>query len=72
VAGDCAALGCASSWFCASAYGPDEHPPDLVLDLDSTNDPAPATQQRPLFHGWCGQHMYRPRLWFTEVRTPSK
>ena len=26
-------------WFCAYAYGPDEHPADLVLDLDSTDDP---------------------------------
>ena len=27
-------------WFCAYAYGPDEHPADLVLDLDSTDDPS--------------------------------
>jgi hypothetical protein len=55
-------------WFCASAYGPDEHPADLVLDLDSTDDPTHGTQQLALFHGWYDQHMYHPLLWF-EGRT---
>jgi hypothetical protein len=59
-------------WFCAPAYGPDEHPPDLVLDLDRTNDPTPATQQPALSDGWCDQHRYRPRLWFTAVQTPRE
>jgi hypothetical protein len=40
-----------------------------VLDLDSTSDPTPATQQPA---GWCDQHMHRPRLWFTSVRTPTE
>ena len=39
-------------WFCAYAYGPDEHPADLILDLDSTDDPTHGTQQLALFHGW--------------------
>jgi hypothetical protein len=55
-------------WFCAYAYGPDEHPADLVLDLDSTDDPTHGTQQLALFHGWYDQHMYHPLLWF-EGRT---
>jgi DDE family transposase len=55
-------------WFCAYAYGPDEHPPDLVLDLDSTDDPTHGTQQLALFHGWYEQHMYHPLCWF-EGRT---
>jgi hypothetical protein len=55
-------------WFCAHAYGPDEHPADLVLDLDSTDDPTHGTQQLALFHGWYDQHMYHPLLWF-EGRT---
>ena len=54
-------------WFCASAYGPDE-PADLILDLDSTDDPTHGTQQLALFHGWYDQHMYHPLLWF-EGRT---
>ncbi len=55
-------------WFCAYAYGPDEHPADLVLDLDSTDDPTHGAQQLALFHGWYDQHMYHPLLWF-EGRT---
>jgi hypothetical protein len=55
-------------WFCAYAYGPDEHPADLILDLDSTDDPTHGTQQLALFHGWYDQHMYHPLLWF-EGRT---
>ena len=43
------------NWFCAHAYGPDEHPADLILDLESTDDPTHGTQQLALFHGW-----YRP------------
>ena len=55
-------------WFCACAYGPDEHPADLILDLDSTDDPTHGTQQLALFHGFYHQHMYHPLLWF-EGRT---
>lgn len=55
-------------WFCEHAYGPDEHPSDLVLDVDSTDDPAHGTQQLALFHGWYDQHMYHPLCWF-EGRT---
>jgi len=55
-------------WFCAYAYGPDEHPADLILDLDSTDDPTHGSQQLALFHGWYDQHMYHPLLWF-EGRT---
>ena len=55
-------------WFCAYAYGPDEHPADLVLDLDSTDDPTHGTQQLALFHGHYDQHMYHPLVWF-EGRT---
>jgi hypothetical protein len=55
-------------WFCANAYGPDEHPADLVLDLDSTDDPTHGSQQLALFHGWYDQHMYHPLVWF-EGRT---
>jgi hypothetical protein len=55
-------------WFCAYAYGPDEAPADLVLDLDSTDDPVHGTQQLALFHGWYDQHMYHPLVWF-EGRT---
>ncbi|HUL73041.1 MAG TPA: IS1380 family transposase [Vicinamibacterales bacterium] len=55
-------------WFCAYAYGPDEHPADLILDLDSTDDPTHGNQQLALFHGFYDQHMYHPLLWF-EGRT---
>lgn len=55
-------------WFCAYAYGPDEQPADLVLDLDSTDDPTHGNQQLALFHGFYNQHMYHPLVWF-EGRT---
>lgn len=55
-------------WFCAHAYGRDEHPAELVLDLDSTDDPTHGAQQLALFHGWYDQHMYHPLVWF-EGRT---
>jgi hypothetical protein len=55
-------------WFCAFAYGPDDHPADLVLDLDSTDDPTHGRQQLALFHGFYNQHMYHPLVWF-EGRT---
>ncbi len=55
-------------WFCTYAYGPHEHPADLILDLDSTDDPTHGTQQLALFHGWYDQHMYHPLVWF-EART---
>jgi hypothetical protein len=55
-------------WFCAYAYGPEEAPADLILDLDSTDDPVHGTQQLALFHGWYDQHMYHPLVWF-EGRT---
>jgi hypothetical protein len=55
-------------WFCAHAYTPADHPADLVLDLDSTDDPVHGTQQLALFHGWYDQHMYHPLVWF-EGRT---
>ncbi len=55
-------------WFCAHAYGTDKHPADLVLDVDSTDDPTHGTQQLALFHGWYDQHMYHPLCWF-EART---
>ena len=48
--------------------GPNEHPADLILDLDSTDDPTHGTQQLALFHGWYDQHMYHPLVWF-EGRT---
>lgn len=55
-------------WFCQDAYGPNEQPPDLVLDLDSTDDPTHGAQQLALFNGGYDQHMYHPLCWF-EART---
>jgi hypothetical protein len=55
-------------WFCAHAYRRDTAPVDLILDLDSTDDPTHGTQQLALFHGFYNQHMYHPLVWF-EGRT---
>jgi hypothetical protein len=51
-------------WFCEWAFGPGEQPCELVLDLDSTDDPTHGAQQLALFHGGFNQHMYHPLCWF--------
>lgn len=37
---------------------------ELVLDLDSTDDPTHGAQQLALFNGGFNQHMYHPLCWF--------
>jgi len=39
-----------------------EHPAFLILELDSTDDPAHGQQQFVEFNGFYGQHMYHPLL----------
>src|SRR5215813_4003776 len=39
-------------------------PKELILDLDSTDDPTHGQQQFALFHGGYNQHMYHPLCWF--------
>jgi hypothetical protein len=39
-------------------------PRRLVLDLDSTDDPAHGNQEGVAYHGYYGQHMYHPLLIF--------
>lgn len=51
-------------WFCTHAFAKGKEPSELVLDLDSTDDPTHGTQQLALFHGGFNQHMYHPLCWF--------
>jgi hypothetical protein len=51
-------------WFCRHAYASDEQPEELLLDVDSTDDPTHGNQQFALFHGAYDQHMYHPLCWF--------
>lgn len=51
-------------WFCAHAFAQGKEPSELVLDLDSTDDPTHGAQQLALFHGGYNQHMYHPLCWF--------
>jgi hypothetical protein len=51
-------------WFCRHAYASDEEPEELLLDVDSTDDPTHGNQQFALFHGAYDQHMYHPLCWF--------
>jgi hypothetical protein len=39
-------------------------PEHIVLDLDSTDDPAHGQQEGVAYHGYYGQHMYHPLLVF--------
>lgn len=51
-------------WFCQHAFASDKQPKELILDLDSTDDPTHGQQQFALFHGGYNQHMYHPLCWF--------
>ena len=51
-------------WFCQHAFDSDTQPKELILDLDSTDDPTHGQQQFALFHGGYNQHMYHPLCWF--------
>jgi hypothetical protein len=51
-------------WFCQHAFGERTQPKELILDLDSTDDPTHGQQQFALFHGGYNQHMYHPLCWF--------
>jgi len=51
-------------WFCRHAFGDRTQPKELILDLDSTDDPTHGQQQFALFHGGYNQHMYHPLCWF--------
>jgi hypothetical protein len=51
-------------WFCAHAYAPDVQPPEILLDVDSTDDPTHGHQQLALYTGYYDQWMYYPLVWF--------
>ncbi len=51
-------------WFCTHAFDKGKEPSELLLDLDSTDDPTHGAQQLALFHGGFNQHMYHPLCWF--------
>jgi Transposase DDE domain group 1 len=51
-------------WFCEHAFAAGSAPRELILDLDSTDDPTHGQQQFALFHGAYNQHMYHPLCWF--------
>jgi hypothetical protein len=51
-------------WFCQHAFAERTHPKELILDLDSTDDPTHGQQELALFHGGYNQHMYHPLCWF--------
>jgi hypothetical protein len=51
-------------WFCQHAFSEGTQPKELILDLDSTDDPTHGQQQFALFHGGYDQYMYHPLCWF--------
>ena len=51
-------------WFCAHGYPPGHAPDEILLDVDSTDDPTHGAQQLALFVGHYDQFMYRPLCWF--------
>jgi hypothetical protein len=51
-------------WFCEHAYASGVAPREILLDVDSTDDPTHGHQQLALFVGHYDQFMYRPLCWF--------
>lgn len=51
-------------WFCAHAFAPGARPREILLDVDSTDDPVHGAQQLALFVGHYDQVMYHPLTWF--------
>jgi hypothetical protein len=51
-------------WFCRHAYPAGRAPHEILLDVDSTDDPTHGAQQLALFVGHYDQFMYRPLCWF--------
>jgi hypothetical protein len=51
-------------WFCEHAYATAAAPAEILLDVDSTDDPTHGRQQLALFVGHYDQFMYRPLCWF--------
>ena len=51
-------------WFCTHAFAPGQAPAEILLDVDSTDDPTHGHQQLALFVGHYDQFMYRPLCWF--------
>lgn len=51
-------------WFCAHAYAPGQPPAEILLDVDSTDDPTHGQQQLAFFTGYYQQTMYYPLVWF--------
>lgn len=39
-------------------------PPHILIDIDSTDDPTHGKQEGTAYHGFYGQHMYHPLLFF--------
>jgi hypothetical protein len=51
-------------WFCAHAVARRRAPAELILDLDSTDDPTHGQQQLSFFNRHYDQHMFHPLLVF--------
>jgi hypothetical protein len=51
-------------WFCAHAFARRRAPAELILDIDSTDDPTHGQQQLSFFNGHYDQHMFHPLLVF--------
>lgn len=51
-------------WYCTHAFVAGAQPREILLDVDSTDDPTHGTQQLALFVGHYDQFMYRPLCWF--------
>jgi hypothetical protein len=53
-------------WFTRHAVSRRDPPAELILDVDSTDDPTHGQQQLSFFNGHYDQHMYHPLLVFAD------
>jgi hypothetical protein len=53
-------------WFTRHAVSHREPPAEVILDLDSTDDPTHGQQQLSFFNGHYDEHMYHPLLVFAD------
>jgi len=53
-------------WFTRHAVSRHQPPAELILDVDSTDDPTHGQQQLSFFNGHYDEHMYHPLLVFAE------
>jgi len=54
-------------WFCQHGWRARQPPEELIVDIDSTDDPTHGQQELSFFHGYYDQYVYHPLLIFEGI-----